>query len=194
MKRFSFFPRSLFLSAFLVFILTGCAAQNVVPLTYPTTVNNTPWCRWDLTVAAFEDLRTTPAVLGTLDEQVNYVPGSSVAEWTTRAMYEEMKGRGCECRYTSTPDKVSGFLISGQVLEIHLDKVGLSTWKTQMKIRYTLTRNGEQLYSATHTGEVEKPIVLDRDATSLIMAEGLQDITTQAVEAMIPAMEKVQVF
>jgi hypothetical protein len=194
MKR-TRFPLRFFSLAVLALALAGCAAQNVVPLTYPSTVDNAPWCRWDITVVAFQDQRPAPRLLGSLDEQTSYVPGSDVAEWATRAMFEEMKGRGCSCRYVATADNAgSGFVITGEVQQVQLDKVGLSTWKTQMKVRYTLTRNGEQLYAATHTGVVEKPIVLERDATSQIMAEGLQDITVQAVQAMIPAMEKVQTF
>lgn len=201
MQRFRSLPRTL--SALrslgpalgLLLLLAGCASQNVVPLTYPGSGDNAPWCRWDLTVVGFEDQRADPKVLGRLDDQTSYRPGSDVAEWATRALFDEMKERGCACRYAAaSADAGKGFVITGQVQDIRLDKVGLSTWRTHMKIRYVLTRDGEQLYAATHTGDIEKPIVLERDATSQILAEGLQDITVQAIQAMIPAMEKVQTF
>jgi hypothetical protein len=178
-----------------VLLLTGCASSNVVPLHYPTQLQNFPWCRWDLTVTAFADQRSAPQVLGARDEQTRYMAGADVGDWVTRAVFEEMKARGCACTYAKTAEQAgTGFVISGQILQIQLDKVGLSTWKTQMKVRYVLTRNGQQLYAATHTGVVERPIVLKENAPSEILAEGLQDITIQAVEAMIPAMEKVQAF
>ncbi|SKA85602.1 hypothetical protein SAMN02745704_01901 [Paucidesulfovibrio gracilis DSM 16080] len=193
---FPHFPSRVHAVALLLLLaLAGCAGSSVVPLTYPAKLSDVPWCRWDMTIAAFEDQRPSPQVLGTRDETSAYSPGSDVGDWATRALLEEMKSRGCECAYASSLKTAGqGFVASGQILEIRLDKVGLSTWKTQMKIRYVLTRGGDQLYAATHTGVVERPIVLKDDAPSQILAEGLQDITTQAVEAMIAAMEKEQPF
>ncbi|MEF2146191.1 MAG: hypothetical protein V3573_12165 [Desulfovibrionaceae bacterium] len=178
-----------------VFLLTlgGCASNNLVRLTYPAKLSDVPWCRWDMAVASFEDKRTTD-VLGAMDETTPYRAESDVSEWATRGIFEEMRSRGCACRYVKDGAEAgSGLLVTGQVLQVKLDKTGVSQWRSQLKINYVLTRNGEQVYAATHTGEVERPLVLNRDATTEIMAETLQDITVQAVEEMIKALESGKV-
>ena len=167
----------------------GCARPTLVPLTYPTTLGDTPWCRWDLTITAFTDARADRKVLGDQGEGVNYTAEGNVTDWVGRAFFDELKNRGCGCVYK--PDLASagqGYAIGGQVLLTRLDKIGFNQWKAVVQVQVTLARAGEPIYTETYTSELEKPFVIATDAEQKILADALQGLVTDASLKLIDHM------
>jgi hypothetical protein len=184
--------RTFFLSCLLAGVLlsVGCLGGNsVVPLTYPQQLADTPWCRWDLTVVDFTDARTRQE-LGAMDEETSYTAGSDLAEWVTRSLTSELEARGCTCSHVAEADPAtSGFVVSGKVLSLALDKMGINQWTTRMEILVELTRNGKQLFAQTYTGTVERTFLIGTDGPQEIMAEGLSDILASAAVKMSRVMK-----
>lgn len=171
-------------------LFTGCASSNIVQLKYPLELADTPWCRWPVTVVAFEDQRGVQA-LGAMDEVTAYQAASSVSDWVTRAVFEEMKARGCECTYVAEAASAGdGFVISGEVLTVRLDKTGINQWENEIRVRIQVAKDGERIYGETYKGYVQRTFVLATDAPEDIMVEGLSDIMRDATEKMIKAMSE----
>ena len=186
-----------FLPVFLLALATflpGCiTGGSVVPLTYPSDLGAYPWCRWSVTVVGFTDQRADQKTLGAkdLDEGEYYVAGSSAADWMTRAFYDELKNRGCACVYKqSALEADTDFVISGEVLDLGLDKIGFTDFNANLRLFVELSRKGERVYAETYTGELDKSFALGSDAPEEVLAEALQFVVTDAVEKLISHMKE----
>lgn len=184
--------RLLFLGGILVALLfsTGCLnSTSVVPLTYPAQLSDTPWCRWDVTMVDFEDARPQQQ-LGMMDEETKYTAESDPAEWVTRSLTNELEARGCPCAHvTAAGEDTQGFVVSGKVISLALDKIGINQWATRMEILVELHRGGELLFGQTYTGTVERTFLIGTDGPQDIMAEGLSDLLADAAVKMTKAMK-----
>lgn len=175
-------------------LTSGCLGKSVVPLTYPAQLADTPWCRWDITIADFEDERPRQ-LLGAMDEENDYTAASDVAEWVTRSMAAELEARGCTCGYGAAgalpgDGAAPGFVVGGKVRSITLDKIGINQWSTRMEILVELKRAGELVFGQTYTGTVERTFLLGTDGPQEIMAEALSDILADAAIKLVEAMKK----
>lgn len=184
-------------SLFLLIVATalpGCmAGSSTVPLTYPADLGAHPWCRWSVTVVGFVDRRADTKTLGVkdADEGRNYVAGSDVADWMTRAFYDELKNRGCDCVYKqSALEADTDFVITGEVLKASLDKVGFTDFNSSLSLFVELQRKGERVYAETYNGELDKSFALGSDAPGEVLAEALQFVVSGAVEKLITHMKE----
>lgn len=168
---------------------SACSRPTVVPLTYPTELGTAPWCRWDMTITGFSDVRAPGKVLGDQGDGMVYRTGGSVSDWVARAFFDELKNRGCGCTYQ--PDLASagtGYAIGGKVLSLRLDKVGFNQWKAMVQVLVILTRDGQAIYAETYTSEREEPFVIARDAEQKILARTLQGLVSDAVCKLVETM------
>ncbi len=169
-------------------VSTGCGGNSVVGLVYPEQLDDTPWCRWDVSIVGFADTRCVQS-LGAMDETTDYTTASDVSQWVSRSLYREMKSRGCDCIYVAKAEQgADGFIISGEILSITLDKIGLNQWSTRMEILVELTRDSEMLFGQTYTGTVERTFFLASEAPEKILAEGLSEILKDAAIKLTKAM------
>ncbi len=169
-------------------VSTGCMGSSVVGLTYPGQLDDIPWCRWDVSVAGFTDARFVHS-LGTMNETTDYTAASDVAQWVSRSLYREMQSRGCDCTYLEQAGQsADGFIISGKILSITLDKIGINQWSTRMEILVELTRDSEMLFGQTYIGTVERTFFMASKAPEKILAEGLSEILKDAAIKLTKAM------
>lgn len=188
MKKF-LYPLLCALLAALALGASGCAPSNVVPLSYPAQLSDMPWCRWDVTLTPFADQRPAK-VLGVQDENASYVAGSDVSEWVGRSLSSELAARGCECGWASSAEKAGqGFVISGTVSRVQLDKTGINQWTTSMSLRVELSRGGELLFGQTYNGSVERTFLLPNEGPEKIMSEALAEILGDAAVKLVDAMK-----
>lgn len=186
--------RILFLGFALATLLlsAGCLGKSVVPLTYPTQLADTPWCRWDLSVVDFQDVRPRQ-LLGVMDEETDYTAQSDLAEWVTRSLTSELESRGCKCDNVTVAESSAtagdSFVVSGKVVSVNLDKIGINQWSTRMEILVELNQAGKLLFGQTYTGTVERTFIIGTDGPQEIMAEGLSDILSDAAVKMTEVMK-----
>jgi hypothetical protein len=178
------------LLAVLALLAAGCAGSNVVPLTYPAQLSDTPWCRWDVTLTPFADERPARE-LGVRDENATYVAASDVAEWVGRSLSAELSSRGCRCGWANAAQNAGGgFAVGGTITRVQLDKIGINQWTTALSIRVELSRGGELLFGQTYNGTVERTFVLPNEGPQQILSEALSEILGDAAVKLTEAMKQ----
>ena len=104
-------------------------------------------------------------------------------------MTSGLEARGWACPNVTSAEAVDGFVVSGRILAVDLEKTGINQWSTNMEILVELRRGEELIFGQTYTGSVERPYLMASDGPQEIMAEALSDILSDAAAKMSLAMK-----
>ncbi len=176
-------------AAFLIImaLVAGCAPSATVPLTYDTLhVLDAGSSAGSVSVIKFMDETEKgiggKAVLGRTSEGQDFFAESSLAEWVSWAVYDELKASGLRVEYHPAPGEYgTDFDISGQVQSLKLDQTSSTDYKGSMRVRLVIESRGSHVHSEKFYSEVTKVVFPSKDAPRDIVKEILQGIMTELV-------------
>lgn len=174
-----------FLMAFAA--LSGCAPTGTVPLTYaPLHVLDAKPGTGSVSVIKFTD-ETEKGLggksrLGRTSEGLDFFADSSLAEWVSWAVYDELKEAGINVEYHPAAGEYgTDFDISGQVQSLKLDQTSSTDYEGSMRVRLVIESKGNHVHSEKFYSEVTKVVFPSKDAPREIVMEVLQGIMTELV-------------
>ncbi len=128
-----------------LFILIGMltlmsCGRNTIVLRYNLANIDVYGCKNSISLVALDDKRNSKAI-GRSSKGIIFYTSSSVAEWISRALYQELKKSGCKVDYH---DKKYAFdtdyVITGSFSEAYIKQGSLSEYLATMKINLEITK------------------------------------------------------
>lgn len=174
----------------LVVPLVACGPGNTVRLIYspageallpqPTAPR--------ATVVMFEDQRPQQAV-GVLRDGSSIAPGSTVADWVSRSLGDELARLGPQVSYSPTlvgaQSAHSPYIISGVVREVWLKENSPTAMTAAVRISVTLTGPKGVVYSENLSSTQERKGISSPAAAESLLADTLRDV-------LLPTAKKIE--
>jgi hypothetical protein len=161
--------------------LVGCAGKSAIDLQYePTGINLEP-CPGSIAVVELADKRPQSAIGKTKDGKDFYAK-TSVPEWVSRALYDELVGGGCQAEYHEKKYEFdTDFTLSGDIVEIFVTQKSLSDYAASMKLRIVATAGGSKVYEKTYSSTLGKTTVPSPGVNTKVLTELLQGMMRELV-------------
>ena len=173
-----------FLVLMILFLLAACAPLNKIPLQYTTAGGGQgAECRTSIGVAAFEDRRGMERI-GEHGADMILFPGSSVSQWVTWALVDELKALGCDAFYAESKAMAPAeSVVSGTIEQVYIRKLDSPfEYLAEIRLGVVLDRRGETVWSKQYSGSLKKTGTPTTEMYRDTLREGLQDIMLRVVE------------
>ena len=170
--------------------LIGCAPKSAIDLQYePTGINLEP-CPGSIAIVELADARPQSAVGETKDGKAFYGK-TSVPEWVSRALHDELARGGCQVEYHEKEyDFDTDFTLTGDIEEIFVRQKSLSDYAASMKLRVAVTSDGERVFGKTFSSTLGKTAFPSPGVNTKVLAELLQGMMRELVPELRDSLRK----
>jgi len=170
--------------------LIGCAGKNAIDLQYQTTGINLEPCPGSFSLVQLTDKRPKSAIGVTKDGKEFYAK-TSVAEWVSRALHDELDKGGCQVEYHQKNYEFdTDFTLTGDILEIFVTQKSLTDYSASMKLRIVATGAGKKVYEKTFSSTLGKTAVVSPGVNTKVLAELLQGMMRELVPEVRDSLKK----
>ena len=174
-------------------VLTGCMAQNNVRLLYNTSgssflpVSTAP----RVTVVVFEDQRGRIDI-GTRKDGSPFQPGSSVAEWVSQSLADELARQGAQVSVASSMAQAQAgqpdYIVGGVVERVWLTEKSLSTYNAVIRIQTRLYSQKQAAVTKSFASQQEKTGIPGSALPEETLSGTLADVLGNAAMSIMGAM------
>ena len=174
-------------------VLTGCMAQNNVRLLYNTSgssvlpVSTAP----RVTVVVFEDQRGRIDI-GTRKDGSPFQPGSSVAEWVSQSLADELARQGAQVSVASSMAQAQAgqpdYIVGGVVERVWLTEKSLSTYNAVIRIQTRLYSQKQAAVTKSFASQQEKTGIPGSALPEDTLSGTLADVLGNAAMSIMGAM------
>ena len=176
-----------------VLAVTGCMAQNNVRLLYNTSgssvlpVSTAP----RVTVVVFEDQRGRIDI-GTRKDGSPFQPGSSVAEWVSQSLADELARQGAQVSVASSMAQAQAgqpdYIVGGVVERVWLTEKSLSTYNAVIRIQTRLYSQKQAAVTKSFASQQEKTGIPGSALPEETLSGTLADVLGNAAMSIMGAM------
>jgi len=173
-----------------VAVLAACSANTVVPLRYqPSAPQGLAACTQTITLLPFEDKRADTITIGNLGEGKRFYAETDVAEWVGWAMFEELKARGCNVKFTekAVAPVRKGYVVSGSFDTVNVETGAALMAKAKLRLRVKVEKDGQFVVEQIYTGERENLGLSSVDAAQKVLSSTLQYLLQDAATDVVKA-------
>lgn len=171
-------------------LLAACGPSNNVRLFYnsatPSILPQPQAPR--VVVVMFEDQRLNPQVLGPRRDGSSFTANTSVTDWVSRSLADELARQGVQVSFANTISQAQAgnpnYVVTGVVREIVLKETGPTSASAAMKISVTLRNRSGIVYSENLTSSQEKPFLPSSSAVENLLAETLRELMSPTAKKM----------
>ena len=174
-------------------VLTGCMAQNNVRLLYNTSgssvlpVSTAP----RVTVVVFGDQRGRIDI-GTRKDGSPFQPGSSVAEWVSQSLADELARQGAQVSVASSMAQAQAgqpdYIVGGVVERVWLTEKSLSTYNAVIRIQTRLYSQKQAAVTKSFASQQEKTGIPGSALPEETLSGTLADVLGNAAMSIMGAM------
>ncbi len=170
--------------------LIGCASKSAIDLQYQTTGINLEPCPGSISVVQLNDKRPKSAI-GVTKDGKEFYPKTSVSEWVSRALYDELDRGGCNVEFYQKNYKFdTDFTLTGDILEIFVTQKSLTDYSASMKLRMVATAAEKKVYEKTFSSTLGKTAVVSPGINTKVLAELLQGLMREMVPEVRDSLKK----
>ena len=163
------------------FTLFGCAGRTSIDLQYKPAGINIASCPKTASVVMLIDQRPKAAI-GEKENGKPFYSNDVVAEWVSRALYEELKTNGCGVEYHDKEyDFDTEYIIGGFLQETFVKQESLSSYAATLRIRIEVKREDEVVFAKNYVSTLTKTTVPSPGVNSKILTELLQGMMREVV-------------
>lgn len=161
--------------------LTGCAAHNRVELYYePTAISAAP-CPKSLAVVALKDGRTKTAIGETQKGEAVYAT-SSVAEWISRALSEELGRGGCRVEYHDSEYAFNtAYTLTGEIKSVNVVQITYTRYDADMRLDIVLKSGDQRVFEKEYFSTFSKNTLPSKGVAEEVLNELLQGMMKEIV-------------
>ena len=173
--------------------LTGCLAQNNVRLLYnPSGTAALPVATAPrVAVVVFEDQRGRIDI-GTRKDGSPFQPGSSVAEWVSQSLADELARQGAQVSLaTSMAQAQAGqpdYIVGGVVERVWLTEKSISSYDAVIRIQPRLYSQKQATVSRSFASQQEKTGIPGAALAEQTLSSTLADVLKNASMSIMGAM------
>ncbi len=173
--------------------LTGCLAQNNVRLLYnPSGTAALPVATAPrVAVVVFEDQRGRIDI-GTRKDGSPFQPGSSVAEWVSQSLADELARQGAQVSLaTSMAQAQAGqpdYIVGGVVERVWLTEKSISSYDAVIRIQTRLYSQKQATVSRSFASQQEKTGIPGAALAEQTLSSTLADVLKNASMSIMGAM------
>ena len=174
-------------------VLTGCMAQNNVRLLYNTSgsavlpVSTAP----RVTVVVFEDQRGRLDI-GARKDGSPFQPSSSVAEWVSQSLADELARQGAQVSVASSMAQAQAgqpdYIVGGVVERVWLTEKSLSTYNAVIRIQTRLYSQKKAAVTKSFASQQEKTGIPGSALPEETLSGTLADVLGNAAMSIMGAM------
>jgi hypothetical protein len=170
----------------LVVGLVGCAGKNVVKLEYQAAGIAPGDCTKSLSVVRLNDSRQQAAI-GETNEGVLFYSTTDVADWVSRALYNELRRAGCRVDYHDKEYNFdTDYTLTGDIVEVYAKQASLTEYSANMRLSIALKAGGKKVFGKSYVSSVNKTTAPSPGANSKILTDLLQVVMLE----MVPEIRK----
>lgn len=167
----------------------GCSTSNSVRLAYAPVKEGADACTKSITVQRFEDARESDA-LGPKADGTKFYPSSSVADWVSKALYDELEQAGCMMAYHEAEYRpVTDYTVTGTITKVHLAEVSATQYEVELAMDVVMARNDEAVYRESVVSQISKRVVPGKKNPGEILSEGLQELLRPVTAKILARMQ-----
>ena len=165
----------------LTFAHYGCAGRTSIDLRYkPAGINIAP-CPKTVSVVMLKDERPKAAI-GEKEDGKPFYSNDVVAEWVSRALYEELKTNGCGVEYHDKEYAfATDYVIGGILQEVFVKQESLSSYSATLRIRVEVKQKDAVVFGKNYVSTLKKTTVPSPGINSKILTELLQGMMREVV-------------
>ncbi len=170
---------------FVMISLQGCLPAAMVELEYPAPHSSffpSPSAP-KLSVVLFEDIRTDLNV-GMKRDGTYYTATSSVAQWVSRALADELSIMGPQVSFAQNLSEAESanpdYIVTGKVTDVWVKETNLASYSASIKVSFELMQGYNVLYSETLTAMQETQTVPTSTTVQKLLSNTLSEITSVA--------------
>lgn len=174
----------------LALMQVACGPGNSVRLIY-TPAGETVFPQPNaprVVVVMFEDERTQQP-LGLRRDSTTIAPSSSIPDWVSRSLGDELARLGLQVSYATTMAQAKAanpaYIVSGVVREVWLKEISATTMTASVRVSVTLTGRKGKLYEENFSSSQEKQGLLTATLAENLLADTVRDV-------LAPAAFKIQ--
>ncbi len=178
--------RILCLLAFSMFFLQACSAPSNVNLQYNKVQSsflpapNAP----TVSVVLFNDNRQTPEVLGLRNDGTPYIAETSVNEWISRAVADELSIMGPQVSFSPTMQQAMSanpdYIVVGDVLSVEVKDTNIATHSATIRFQFRVMQGQNVIYSESLSSTQESTALPTSNSVQTLLNDTLKDIATIA--------------
>lgn len=173
--------------------LTGCLAQNNVRLLYnPSGTAALPVATAPrVAVVVFEDQRGRIDI-GTRKDGSPFQPGSSVAEWVSQSLADELARQGAQVSLATTMAQAQAgqpdYIVGGVVERVWLTEKSISSYDAVIRIQTRLYSQKQATVSRSFASQQEKTGIPGAALAEQTLSSTLADVLKNASMSIMGAM------
>ncbi len=166
---------------FALFLFIGCAPQTRVDLIYkPSGVKVSP-CQKSLAIVSFTDQRANQPVGETL-KGIPIRANDSIANWVSRAFYDDLQRSGCRVEYHDTGSKFGTDLrLSGDIKDLKVVQVSHTEYDGRLRLDVVVQDNGNQVFKKEYVSALTKKTMPSSEVPKEVLTELLQGLIKEAL-------------
>lgn len=169
-------------------ISTGCGPSNTVNLVYPTgeVVLPKPGDP-SVAVVQFHDQRKIQSI-GKRSNGSEFLPKTSLTEWVSKSLAEELAKQDLQVSYTSTLTQAkaakSDYIVTGSVNEVWVVEENPASFTAVIRVKVTLSDSTGILYTETLTSSQEKQSIPTSSQVEELLSTTLQNLLEPAAKKL----------
>ena len=177
------------LIAVLITGLSGCTVKSDVDLNYQPADMSRPPCDRSISVVELVDERGEKAV-GRTNEGKLFYGNTSVAEWVSRALYEELEKSGCQVQYHEKEYSFdTDYTLTGVIQEVFATKASLIEYNASMRLKIVIMSGDQKLFDRQFSGTFSKKTPPYKSANDSVLAESLQGMMKEIVPEVLKSLK-----
>lgn len=172
-----------FLPLFLfgLLLLFGCAPQTRVNLIYKPSGAKVSPCQKSLAIVSFTDQRANQPV-GETSKGIPIRANDSVANWVSRAFYDDLQRSGCRVEYHDTGSRFDTDLtLTGAIKELKVVQMSHTEYDGRLRLDVVVHSNENQVFKKEYVSALAKKTMPSSDVPQEVLTELLQGLIKEAL-------------
>lgn len=167
----------------------GCTPRTQVALKYqPALIKPFP-CRKSVSIVTFKDVRNKTTIGETQKGEPIYAT-TSVSEWVSRALTDELRRTGCRVEYHDTPYTFdTDVTLTGEIKALNLIQMTYTEYDSDMRVNIILEKNGQREFSKEFYSTFTKKTLPSSGVSEEVLTELLQGMIQEIIPDLRSRLE-----
>lgn len=164
---------------FFIFMV-GCGPSNKVNLIYPKSEIVLPKSGSPRVVVVLFHGSTKLHTIGTRSDGSNFMPTSSVTEWMSKSLAEELSTQGLQVSYATSLEQAKlgrpDYIVTGTVSEVWVVEENPATFTAAIGLKITLSNNKGVIYAENFNSSQERQSIPTGSQVEVLLSTTLQNL------------------
>jgi hypothetical protein len=168
---------------------SGCTPRTQVALKYQPALIKQFSCRKSVSIVTFKDVRNKTTIGETQKGEPIYAT-TSVSEWISRALYDELRRAGCRVEYHDAAYAFdTDVTLTGEIKALNLIQMTYTEYDSDMRVNIILEKHGQREFSKEYYSTFTKKTLPSSGVSEEVLTELLQGMVQEIVPDLRSRLE-----